>query len=50
MLALALVALQGSASAGRVTAALVGIAGLVAAIVVFALMLRSEQHGRAGSG
>jgi uncharacterized protein (TIRG00374 family) len=43
VLALALVALQGSASAGRVTAALVGIAGLVAAVVVFALMLRSER-------
>jgi putative heme transporter len=43
VLALALVALQGNASAGRVTAALVGIAGLVAAVVVFALMLRSER-------
>jgi putative heme transporter len=43
VLALALVALQGGASAARVTAALVGIAGLVAAIVVFALMLRSEH-------
>src|SRR5919106_1042505 len=42
VLALALVALQGDASAGRVTAALLGIAGLVAAIVVFALMLGSE--------
>ena len=42
VLALALVALQGNAGGGRVTAALVGIAGLVAAIVVFALMLRSE--------
>ena len=43
VLALALVALQGNASAGRLTAALVGIAGLIAAIVVFALMLRSER-------
>jgi uncharacterized protein (TIRG00374 family) len=43
VLALALVALQGNAGGGRVTAALVGIAGLVAAIVVFALMLRSEH-------
>ena len=43
VLALALVALQGDAGAGRVTAALLGIAGLVAAIVVFALMLRSER-------
>jgi uncharacterized protein (TIRG00374 family) len=43
VLALALVALQGNASAARVTAALAGIAGLVAAVVVFALMLRSER-------
>ena len=43
VLALALVALQGNASAARITAALVGIAGLVAAVVVFALMLRSER-------
>ena len=43
MLALALVALQGNASAGRITAALVGIGGLIAAVVVFALMLRSER-------
>jgi uncharacterized membrane protein YbhN (UPF0104 family) len=43
VLALALVALQGNASAARVTAAGIGIGGLVAAIVVFALMLRSEH-------
>jgi len=43
VLALALVALQGNAGGGRTTAALAGIAGLVAAVVVFALMLRSEQ-------
>jgi putative heme transporter len=43
VLALALVALQGNASAGRLTAALLGIGGLIAAIVVFALMLRSER-------
>jgi putative heme transporter len=43
VLALALVALQGGASAARVTGALLGIAGLIAAIVVFALMLRSEH-------
>ena len=43
VLALALVALQGNASGARLTAALLGIAGLVAAIVVFALMLRSER-------
>jgi hypothetical protein len=41
VLALALVALQGGATGGRVVAALLGIAGLVAAVVVFALMLRS---------
>ena len=44
VLALALVALQGGASGARVTAALIGIAGLIAAIVVFALMLRSEEQ------
>jgi putative heme transporter len=43
VLALALVALQGNASGSRVTLALAGIGGLAAAIVVFALMLRSEQ-------
>jgi putative heme transporter len=43
VLALALVALQGNASAARITAAGIGIGGLVAAIVVFALMLRSEH-------
>jgi putative heme transporter len=44
VLALALVALQGGASGARVTAALLGIAGLIAAIVVFALMLSSEAY------
>jgi uncharacterized membrane protein YbhN (UPF0104 family)/membrane-associated phospholipid phosphatase len=43
VLALALVALQGNASGGRVVAAVAGIAGLAAAIVVFALLLRSER-------
>jgi hypothetical protein len=43
VLALALVALQGDASAARVTAAGFGIGGLIAAIVLFALMLRSEH-------
>jgi uncharacterized membrane protein YbhN (UPF0104 family)/membrane-associated phospholipid phosphatase len=43
VLALALLALQGNASGTRVTLALAGIATLVAAIVVFALLLRSEQ-------
>ena len=46
VLALALVALQGHVSPARVTAALAGIGGLAAAIVVFALMLRSEEHAR----
>jgi putative heme transporter len=46
VLALALVALQGGATGRRVIAALLGIAGLVAAIVVFALLLRSEQAAR----
>ena len=46
VLALALVALQGRATGGRVVAALLGIAGLVAAVVVFALMLRSEEQAR----
>jgi uncharacterized membrane protein YbhN (UPF0104 family) len=43
VLALALVLLQGGAGGGRVIAALLGIAGLVGAIVVLALMLRSEE-------
>jgi uncharacterized membrane protein YbhN (UPF0104 family) len=43
VLALALVLLQGGAGGGRVTLALAGIAALVAAIVVFALLLRSEE-------
>jgi putative heme transporter len=46
VLALALLALQGSATGGRVTAALLGIAGLVGSIAVFALILRSEEMAR----
>jgi uncharacterized protein (TIRG00374 family) len=46
VLALALVLLGGGAGGGRVTAALLGIAGLVAAVVVFALILRSEEQAR----
>jgi putative heme transporter len=46
VLALALVLLQGGAGGGRVIAAVVGIAGLVAAIVIFALILRSEDQAR----
>src|SRR5512132_3496415 len=46
VLALALVLLQGGAGGGRVLAAVVGIAGLVAAIVIFALLLRSQDQAR----
>jgi uncharacterized protein (TIRG00374 family) len=46
VLALALVLLEGGAGGGRVTAALVGIAGLAGSIVVFALILRSEEGAR----
>jgi uncharacterized protein (TIRG00374 family) len=46
VLALALVALQGGVTGGRVLAALLGIAGLAAAIVVFALLLRSAEQAR----
>jgi putative heme transporter len=46
VLALALVALQGGRTGGRVIAALLGIAGLVAAVVVFALLLRSAEQAR----
>src|SRR4029450_11681646 len=46
VLALALVALQGGATGGRVIVALLGIAGLAAAVVVFALLLRSEEQAR----
>jgi putative heme transporter len=43
VLALALVALQGNPSGGRLLAGLAGIAGLAGAVVLFALMLRSEE-------
>jgi uncharacterized membrane protein YbhN (UPF0104 family) len=46
VLALALLALQGDASPRRISAALVGIAGLVATITVFALLLRSQELAR----
>ena len=46
VLALALVLLQGGAGGGRIIAALVGIAGLVTAIVIFTLILRSEDQAR----
>jgi uncharacterized membrane protein YbhN (UPF0104 family) len=43
VLALALVALQGNVTGGRVIGALAGIGGLVAAVIVFGLMLRSQE-------
>jgi uncharacterized protein (TIRG00374 family) len=43
ILALALVILQGQPGGGRIVAAVLGLAGLVGAIVVFALILRSEE-------
>lgn len=46
IVALALLALQGSPSGGRTIAGLVGLAGLVAAVVVFARLLRSEDAAR----
>src|SRR6266540_2381714 len=46
VLAIALLALQGTPSAGRLVAGLLGIAGLAGAIGVFALMLRSETTAR----
>lgn len=46
VLALALLALQGDAGGARVTAAAIGLAGLVAAVVAFALILRSEEVAR----
>jgi uncharacterized protein (TIRG00374 family) len=46
VLALALLALHGEPSLGRILGGLAGIAGLAAAIVVFALMLRSENGAR----
>jgi hypothetical protein len=46
VLALALVLLQGGAGGGRITAAVAGIAALVVAIVVFVLLLRSQEMAR----
>jgi putative heme transporter len=46
VLALALVLLQGGAGGGKVVSALLAIAGLAGAIVVFALILRSEEGAR----
>ena len=47
VLALALLALEGGITPARVTAAAVGIAVLVGAIVVFGLLLRSDRLARA---
>jgi len=46
VLALVLMALQGNASPRRISAALAGIAGLVVAIAIFALLLRSQELAR----
>jgi uncharacterized membrane protein YbhN (UPF0104 family)/membrane-associated phospholipid phosphatase len=43
ILALAIVALQGGPGGGRMVAGLLGLGALVAAVVVFALVLRSEE-------
>ncbi|MEP6463123.1 MAG: lysylphosphatidylglycerol synthase domain-containing protein [Frankiaceae bacterium] len=47
VLALALVALQGSPSGGRLIAGVAGLVALAGAITVFALMLRSAESARA---
>jgi putative heme transporter len=46
IVALAIILLQGQSGGGRLIAALAGLAGLVGAIVVFALILRSEDFAR----
>jgi putative heme transporter len=46
ILALAIVLLQGQSSGGRMIAAVAGLGGLVGAIVLFALILRSEDFAR----
>ncbi|MGI8807793.1 MAG: lysylphosphatidylglycerol synthase transmembrane domain-containing protein [Acidimicrobiales bacterium] len=46
VLALALVALEGGAGAGRITAGLLGIAALATCVTVFALVLRKEDFAR----
>jgi uncharacterized membrane protein YbhN (UPF0104 family) len=46
VIALAALAVQGSASPARVTAALLGVGALAGALLVFALMLRSEEGAR----
>lgn len=46
VLALALLALEGGVTAPRITAALVGIAALVGAVVLFGLVLKSDRLAR----
>jgi uncharacterized protein (TIRG00374 family) len=46
ILALAILALQGQPGGGRLVAAVAGLAGLAGAIIVFALILRSEDFAR----
>ena len=46
ILAVAIVAIQGGPGGGRILAALAGIGGLVFAVTMFALLLRSEQGAR----
>jgi uncharacterized membrane protein YbhN (UPF0104 family) len=46
VLALTLLALQGRPSGGRIIAGVLGVAALVAAIVIFALLLRSDESAR----
>jgi putative heme transporter len=46
VLALALLAFSGGAGGGRLVAGVLGIAGLIAAIVVFGLILRSRETAR----
>ena len=46
VVALAVLAFQGESGAGSMIAALAGLAGLVAAVVIFALVLRDESFAR----
>lgn len=44
IVAVSLLALEGGAGGGRIVSGMIGLGGLVAAIVVFALILRSEEY------
>ena len=46
VVALAILAVQGEAGGGRLVAAVAGLVGLVAALVIFSLILRSEPFAR----